>query len=257
MLFHIEHSQPIEIGDFVRTLNAVSGLFDDFVGVNGGCEDMAKAKLYVEKVEKGSIDIFLCEAASSALIPFADNVNTIIEFAKHIKGIVEYYANGRGEKPDLSARQLKNTHDLFTINAKDIKGKTSICAVDKNDCGNVFHDCQFNYFSSNSGQNVAERDMLELKSGEEANTYKRQLMKIYQVRSDMANGTGNKAIIDAISSKKINLCFGSDELKAKILKSDNNPIKKVFLVDVVAQTVSGRLAAYKVIALHDIMDFEE
>lgn len=257
LLIHIEHSQPIEIGDFVKTLNAVGGLFDDFVASNGGCDEMAKAKLYVEKIEHNCIDIHLCEVASAAMIPFMENVNIIIEFAKHIKGIVDFFANGKGEQPELTQKQLRNTHDLFSINAKDIGGNTSICAIDKSNNVNVYQNCNFGYLGSNSGQNISERIIQEMSTSEERNTHKRQLMKIYQVRSDMSNDTGNKAIIDNISPKKVNLCFDSDELKASVLNSDINPIKKLFLVDVVTQTVSGKLAAYKVTALHEIMDFDE
>lgn len=255
LLVHIKHSKPIEVSDFVKTLNAIGGLFDDFVASNGDCEEVAKAKLYVEKIEKGSIDIHLTEVVSAALIPFAENVNTIIDFAKHIKGIVDYYANGLGEKPSLSARQLKNAHDMFSINAKDIKGDTSICAIDKNNSDNTYNNCTFNYFGSNSGQNVTDRDMQELKGNEERNIYKNQLMKIYQVHKDNGKDVGNKAVIDNIAPhRQIGLTFENDELRKEILHSDKNPLNNLYIVDVVTMTVNGKLAAYKVIALHDVLD---
>ena len=41
-----------------------------------------------------------------------------------------------------------------------------------------------------------------------------------------------------------------------IRHSDSNPTKKAYLVDVVLLTVNGKIAAYKVMALHDVIDLE-
>jgi len=258
LLVHIEHSKPIEVCDFIKTLNAISGLFADYVRRNGECAEMAKAKLYVEKIEHGCIDIHLCEMVSSSIIPFMENANVIMEFAGYIKKIVGFYAKGIGDKPSLSIKELKEVHDLFSVTARDRGGKASIGAIRKADKINVFNNCTFNAYDGNAAQNQArvEADERDGDCGNER-VYKRQLMKIYQMRSDLASDTGNKAIVDAISAKRINLCFESEKLKMTILNSDNNPIKKIFLVDVVVQTVNGNIAAYKVTALHDIMDYEE
>ncbi len=86
--------------------------------------------------------------------------------------------------------------------------------------------------------------------------YSRQLMTIYQMRSDMETDKGNMAVIDAISKNKMAVVFETDELKEMILHSDSNPTKKAYLVDVVLLTVNGKIAAYKVMALHDVIDLE-
>ena len=83
-------------------------------------------------------------------------------------------------------------------------------------------------------------------------------MQIYQVRSDAGSNTGNKAIIDDIfKGKKIAVVFETDELKQRILYSENNPTRKLFQVDIKVQTVNGIPVAYKVISLHDVIDYNE
>lgn len=52
ILFHIEHSKPIEISEFVTSLNAIGNLFSLFAKKNGDCKEAAKSKLYVEKIEE-------------------------------------------------------------------------------------------------------------------------------------------------------------------------------------------------------------
>ncbi len=258
LLVHIEHSKPIELKDFTTSLEALRGLFCDFAAKNGQSKEQTQAKLYVEKIENGCIDIFLCEAVSAGLLPFIENINIILDFSLYIKTVMEYFLLRKGEKPKLDLQEAKNFRDLLEISANDNKGEMSIGAVVKTDTGNVYNNCVFNFQGSNSSQNQIEKDIEEMKSAQPSgNVFKRQLMTIYQIRGDMSSNTGNKAVIDAISSKKLNVVFETDELKRKILNSVENPIRKAYLVDVVLMTVEGRQTAYKVTALHDVIDLSD
>lgn len=258
LLVHIEHSKPIELKDFTTSLEALRGLFCDFAAKNGQSKEQTQAKLYVEKIENGCIDIFLCEAVSAGLLPFIENINIILDFSLYIKTVMEYFLLRKGEKPKLDLQEAKNFRDLLEISANDNKGEMSIGAVVKTDTGNVYNNCVFNFQGSNSSQNQIEKDIEEMKSAQPSgNVFKRQLMTIYQIRGDMSSNTGNKAVIDAISPKKLNVVFETDELKRKILNSEENPIRKAYLVDVVLMTVEGRQTAYKVTALHDVIDLSD
>lgn len=77
------------------------------------------------------------------------------------------------------------------------------------------------------------------------------------MRGDMNTNVGNKAIIDALSTKPLSVVFETDELKRQILSNDDNPTKQAYLVDVVIQTIGGKAVAYKVMALHDIVPMDE
>lgn len=257
ILFHIEHSKPIEISEFVTSLNAIGSLFSSFAKKNGDCKEATKSKLYVEKIEEGCIDIILCEIASVGMLPFMENMNIILEFSFYIKTVVDYFTKGIGEKPDLDLNECKNFKDLALVTAGDNNGTTTIGAINKGNKGNIFHNCTFNFQEGNSAQNQLEKVIESIKSIQPiTDMYSRQLMTIYQMRSDMDTDKGNKAVIDAISKNKMAVVFETDELKEMILHSDSNPTKKAFLVDVVLQTVNGKIAAYKVMALHDVIDLE-
>lgn len=258
LLLHIEHSKPIEVSDFVTSLNAIGNLFTCFAQNRGDSKELSQAKLYVEKIEYGCIDIILCETVTAAMIPFIENMNIIFDFSIYIKNILDYFTKGKGQKPELSLQEGKNFKDLLTITAGDNNGEMVIGAINKSDKQQIFNNCIFNFQESNSAQNQLEKEIEEQKSikpiGE---IYNRQLMTIYQMRSDMNTDIGNKAVIDSISKRKLGVVFETDELKEKILHSDSNPTKKAFLVDVVVQTSGGKLAAYKVMALHDVVDLED
>lgn len=258
ILVHIEHSRPIEINEFTRSLNAIGSLFSSYVKKEGGSKEMAQAKLYVEKIEEGSIDIILVEIITAGLIPFAENVNTILNFSSYLKKTIEYFTKSIGPKPELDLQEAKDLKDVFAITSGDNKGTTSIGALVKDNKGYVFNNCTFTFNESNSAQNQIERDIeLCRQTSPDGDVYSRQLMTIYQMRSDMRTDCGNKAAIDAISKRKLGVVFETDALKERILHSDENPAKKAFLVDVVVLTSGGKPVAYKVMALHDVVDLEE
>ena len=106
-------------------------------------------------------------------------------------------------------------------------------------------------------QNQLGKEIANLKSVQpDGNVYSRCLMTIYQMRSDMGSDIGNKAIIESISPKRVGVVFSSDELKEKILHSDDNPTKRAYQVDVETLFVENRLVGYNVLALHDIMPLD-
>ena len=189
-------------------------------------------------------------------MPFAENINLIFEFAKNIKSITEYFFESKGEKPDLSAKECKDLHDMVGITAGDNNGRMEMSVIDRVSGGNVYVGCIINSIYANGLQNQMHNEIARMKSDSEEHIYARQLMTIYQMRGDMGTDKGNKAVIDAISKNKLAVVFETDELKEQILHSDSNPTKKAFLVDVVVQTVAGRIAAYKVMALHDVIDID-
>lgn len=259
LLVHIEHSKPVEINNFVSSLNALNSLYTSYIRKYGDSKEVSQSKLYIEKIEEGSIDIFLCELAAATLIPFIENANVIFDFAAHIKSIYDFFIKGKGEKPTLDIQECKNYKDVLGIVSSDFHGTMSIGAINRSDKGHVFNNCIFNYGDSNSAQNKLDKNIEELKEKEpKAEIYCRVLMHIYQLRNESSNDVGNKAIIDEIApGKKVSLLFDSDELKSAILFSETNPTQKGFQVDVKVQTINGKLSAYKVVALHDIIDLEE
>lgn len=255
LLIHIEHSHAIELSDFTTTLDSIANLYASFVKKNGGSDDMAKSRLYVEKIKEGSIDIVLCERIAACLIPFMENVNTILEFASYIKKIVEYFCHSKGEKPELTVDKCNDIDGMFAINANDAKGKTSISAININNPSFSFTNCTFNFHDSNSAQNQIRQERTALmEEAPEKQKFERQLMVIYQVRGDKSKDKGNKAVIESISTKKLALLFDSDELKQSILFSDENPMKKGYFVDGEIFYSNDKAAAYKITALHDIID---
>ena len=251
----IEHSNPVDLHTFCNSLDSVSSLFTSYANKNGIYTSKSEVGLYVEKVKEGSIELFL-GVGTAAYLTFAENANIILDFAKFIKDVYDYYTNLTDKKPKMDINDMKHLHDMLNMVANDNKGVLNIQAVDKVE-GNVFIGCSFNNTEGNGTQNKLKKDIEIEKSKEpKEEIYRRVLMNVYQLRNDSSN-KGNKAIIEEISPKKVGLLFETDELKARILHSDENPTKIGYFVDVVVLTCQNRLAAYKVTALHDMIELED
>lgn len=253
---HIKNSQPVDVSDFTKTMSAFGTLFSNFAQKNGKSKEEANAKLYVSKIIEGSIDIHLVELASLAVIPFVENSNLILEFAKHIKSIYDYFVLSKGDKPELNVPELKGVHDMVSIPANDRNGLMTVQVINDNAGNVIFEGCTFNHIEGNGIQNQSDNALKERKAlSNEGDIYRKQLMTIYQVRKDGAD-RGNKGVIDAISDRKLGLVFDSDTLEDDILRSAQNPMLKGYIVDVIVQTVQGKPAAYKIMALHDVIDLD-
>ncbi|MCI7417561.1 MAG: hypothetical protein MST08_17880 [Parabacteroides distasonis] len=253
---HIKNSQPVDVSDFTKTMSAFGTLFSNFAQKNGKSKEEANAKLYVSKIIEGSIDIHLVELASLAVIPFVENSNLILDFAKHIKSIYDYFVLSKGDEPELNVPELKGVHDMVSIPANDRNGLMTVQVINDNAGNVIFEGCTFNHIEGNGIQNQSDNVLKERKAlSNEGDIYRKQLMTIYQVRKD-GTDRGNKGVIDAISDRKLGLVFDSDILEDEILRSAQNPMLKGYIVDVIVQTVLGKPAAYKIMALHDVIDLD-
>lgn len=238
-------------------LHSVGNLYSSYTrSQSGTCGE--NPKLYVKKIEKGSIDVYLVGALATATLSFMENANTVFEFSKRLKWMLEKYTKGVSDESEYTISELKELTNIFGVSAHDRYSTTSIGSVALgNIAPNIYNNCTFNFTESNSAQNQIAQEIDVRSKTMQQNELKNQLMTVHQMVGDKDKTKGNKAIIEAVENRAVGLLFETDDLKMRILHMDENPTKKAFYVDVVPMYVNGRLAAYKVTALHDIIDIQE
>lgn len=240
-------------------MNAINKAYTSFVQKKRYLGEVSKSKLYVEKVEEGSIIIYLKEIITATLLPIVENLNPVLDFVANVKTVLSYFKLGEGEKPKLDVQECENLSRMFDVTAKDPKSKLTIEVIDSTNTNIHLHNCSFNFGESNGIQKQLEQEAEAIRENStDDNTYSRVLMVIYQVRTDKESGKGNKAIVDDIAKgKKVPIVFDSDELRDKILYSETNPTQFAFQVDIAVQTINGTPIAYKITALHDTFPLEK
>lgn len=255
LIFTINNKQPIELLDLTKSLVALSTNFDRYTSENGENKENREAKLYVKEIRSGSIIIELIELATVGVIPFAENINTILDFATYFKSSVNFFLKGEGKNPELGPSEFKEISTIVSPIAKD-KGSQLNISTTVN--GNVTINFNLNSNESTAIQNIFNRELKKLKLPEISDKSEdRVVLTFYQARSDKTSKIGNKGTIESLNKKPMNIVFDTEELKTEILHSDVNPLKTAYLVDVKIETINEKPSIYRIIKLHEYFELEE
>jgi len=249
LVIKIDNKRPIELLDLTKSLVSLATQFNSYVAKNADSKENSEAKLYIKEIKSGSVILELIELATIGVIPFIENTNTIIEFAKYIKSVLNYFIKNEGEKPELSAPDCKDFSAIINPIAKD-NGSQIIISPTIN--GNVVFNFGVNSLESNALMNMMNQEVSRMKLPEQNDEIKQSvLLTWFQARNDMNSQTGNKGVVEELSKKPLNITFDDEEIKQQMLHSDSNPLITAFVVDVKIQTVQDKPVAYKIMRLHE------
>lgn len=256
---HIKHTQPVEVSDFVASLTSIENLFTSYMRDKAECKEEVQAKLYVEKIKEGSIDIWMIAPAIVGLIAFADNTNKLCDFIKHINDFVRHFTQGLNPGKKYTVSELKCLKGVLAPTSNDRDGQLIIEAININNSKVIMNGVSIGFVDSNSVQNQIDKEIESRKSAESTDgIYRKVLMQIYQVRKTAESNVGNKAIIDHIFvGKRLPVWFETDDLKSTILYSDYNPTRTGFVVDVEVMTIDGKPKVYKVVRLYEAVPLND
>lgn len=257
LVIKIDNKKPIELLDLTKSLVAFANNFDSYVSVNGQRKEDRETKLYVKEIKSGSVIFELVEFAAKTAIPFLENASTIIGFAEHLKKAYDFIKGDVKEKDtpmEITNTELKELSQIVNPVANDNGSQINISATVNN---HIETQIVIGSLDANALQNIIDKKLKSSKQPELDNDTKTKvLLKFFQLRTDVKAKSGNKGIIDEFSSKPLNIVFEDEKLNEEMLHNDYNPNEVVFVVDVKLQTVSGSLAAYKVVKFHETLDID-
>lgn len=255
LIIKISNTQPIDLLDLTKSLASLASQFTKYVEKNGQYKEAKEAKLYVKEIKSGSVIVELVEYASIGMLPFIENVNTIVEFSKFCKGALNYFLNGKGEKPDFTSNDYRDFSSILEPVAKDNASQINISTVVQ---GNVYLTMEYNSLDSNAIQNSLLRESgISKEPIIDDKLHEKVLLVWFQARGDINSKSGNKAIVEDISKKEMNVLFEDDSLKEKMLLSETNPFKKAYVVDLKIMNAYGKPTAFKIYKLHEIIELED
>lgn len=254
LIIEIHNKQPLELLDLTKSLVALASQFNSYASKNGDSKENREAKLYVKEIRSGSVILELIELATIGVIPFLENVNTVVGFADYMKTAYNFFLGKSDKKPELEPTDFKELSQIVNPVANDNGSQMNVSTtVD----GNLELHLHLDSLQSNAIQNVFQKEIKNLKLPEVQDEVQTSaLLTWYQARNDMKSSVGNKGTIESLSKKAMNITFDDDNLKDKMLHGEN-PFTTVFVVDVKLQNVGGKLVAYKVVKLHESFEIED
>ncbi len=255
LVIKIDNKQPVELVDLTKSLFSIASQFSSYAEKNGSHKLEREAKLYVKEIKSGSVIVELVELATVGMIPFVENINTVLGFGEYCKKAYDFLLKGEGESPELNQTDYKELSAILSPIAKDKASQINFSTTIN---GNVNFNFNLDSTQSNAVQNIVKRELDFLKLPEQQdNKHEKVVMTWFQARGNIKSKSGNKGLIEEISKKELNVIFEDDNVKEKMLHSDINPFTTAFVVDVMILNINGKPSIYKIFKLHEYFELNE
>jgi hypothetical protein len=245
LTIEIKNTQPIELSALVDMFAGLGSEYNKFVSEHESFELTKQTRLYVKEVREGS-QIYELVDLVPLMIPFVENASSVIEFTKKLKTVYEFFKGKTKEKPELDSGDIRNYTKIIEPIAKDSGSQVFFNAEHQT----VNVTLQLNSLEANAIQNKLGVELLALKEPDHS-TKEKEVFYWHVAKGDIQSQTGDRGIIESITTKDLKVIFDKPEIKDKMLNIDGNPFHFAYVVDVKVETIEGKPAVYKIINVHE------
>lgn len=250
--FYLKPAEAIEVSELTAALGSLSRQYAEFVESEGASSKDAGARLLVGSVSEGSIDISLVPDMAGALVPLIGQAQTVLKFGEYLKWLITTFKSGKElDDYDIS---VKDCNDVINVAApiSNNGGTQSINVVQGDYIQNVLK------IDSSDAKRLVENAAVHKARLREPESEARQRVAMVWKRLDRVEAkTEGKSSPDKVLISDIDEnakpVFFEDELaylKDDMLAGDDNPMTKVYFVDVEVSRVEDKVASYRIIAYH-------
>jgi hypothetical protein len=250
----IENNNPVELNQLSISLNALGVQYDSFLRKFESCNYTNKeSKLYIQKIEKGSIIIEL----ATLIIPLIEHVNTVAEFLTYLRDSFNWFLGKlKQSKYNHTKQDLEQLYQIVNLTAKDSGSNMYI-----NISGDVNNNFHVDTPKANAIQNFIMEKLNEKKL-EEPKIFHKELM--YWANASFVcskKRISDKVIIEKIDKNPKNVVFLNDE-DAVFAKTHNEKFPQknwqdlAYIVDVEVCYIEALPKSYKILKLYkdDVFD---
>ncbi len=243
----INNKRPVELIDLAQSMLSLSDEYRRFAP-----SENDDVKLYVKEIRSGSI-IQELVAMSPYALPFIEHSKTVLEYAKHLKVLIDFLSGQGEQKPAAIVEKttLTNIASIVEPVAKDNGSQMIIHTL------NVSGDAVFNFglnsLEANATQNAVRRIISQMKEPV-TGVHEQVVMYWAQARNATDGKAGDKARIESLSKLDVKVRFASDALKKRMLYDEPFPFGKAYVVDVAVETVEDKPVLYRILDVHDTLE---
>jgi hypothetical protein len=269
ILMKIDTAQPIELGDFVSLFVAVGNQFEKFIAQHHP-EQKGEARFYVKEVRAGCIEAELIgwfvggTALLGGVMTVVEKANELADFVGNYGGrLRKYFAKG-GRDEDAGKSDLTDFNKTVAAIARDPDASLSLKAAYFED-GERQVRAAFEFETPQARE--AELQIADHRKELEATSdADRQRVLMVFTRTNVAHATtgkrsGELVEIEAIHPRALPIVYAStlaeERIRHEIAEADENVYKKGFDVDVNVEMRGGKPIAYRIVAVHDVIDLPD
>lgn len=255
LVIEFKNSQPIELHDLTSSLSALANQYRRYV-IREDLKEETEAKLYVKEVRNGSTVVEMFSYVQSHVGEIKAAIETsksVIGFGTYLKKTYSEINEGKKPSTDVTAKDVKDLSQILEPLAKDPKGQTLIHA----DRGaTVRVTINLGSSDANSIQNRATKLVDSMRETEQLE-YKNRAF-YWDTASKGKPRKTDRGIIETIEDRPIPVIFGEkSKIKERMIAGKAHPFQTTYVVDVELIMLRGKIRAYKIIKLHEIIEDED
>lgn len=243
--YRVDTDSHLSVEDFTKALVAINEEYKQF--------SYGTHQLEITEIRKGSFEVDFAPIIIPTLFSAIENANSIWDFITHIKFVKDFILGNNETVTDAKP------------SAQSVSNCAKIISPVINNYGTI------NIFSGNENVSIDNGEAKQIKTfipsllkdipsttqESNSNILKKQLFYWYQTRfDDKKTNSGNKGIIEAISSEAVNVIFEDDNSLTKqemTTSQDGVDWQKVgYIVDVEVMRKGDKIVKYKI--LHNYME---
>lgn len=249
----IKNQYPVELIDLTGSFFCIADEYKRFMEAEYGELQKEHITLYVQDLKSGSIiaDLINNAPALLPLIAATENIESIIRYASYLKNIYDYLLGKTNNRPNIKKANYQNIAGFVEPIAKDQASQVNTYTVYHNQPTLIMN---LDSISANAIQNAAKRE-IGLLSEPTTGIYKNVVFYWHQTRNDAASQAGDKVIIESIAAFPVKAIFDNEKVKRKAVWCEENPLTSGYLADISVETIQGRPVVYKILDVHDRVDF--
>lgn len=243
----ISNENPVSLKDLSLSLLSFNHQFHKFVESETDRETDIGTELLIKEVRKGSIVIELVSQATP-IVPLLWDGGTLSQWSNVVQSVLNWLL-GKNDVPlkEVTKQDLQEWNKFVEPVAKDHGSQMNI---NVSDGGTVINNFTINSTEANAIQNEISKK-IEMLDSPEDHVHRRKVMYWYQAKFDPNSETGNRAIIDDLSSKSMKVIFENNAVKDAMLHPPEQLKKQwhelAYVVDVEVETVRNVPKMYKVL----------
>jgi len=242
----INNQKPVVLTDLTLALLAVGQQFERFIESETNEQHQVGSELYIKEVRSGSIVVELV-AQAVPVLPLLWQGGSLSEWLSQAKAMIEWLSGKIANPPkEVVAQDLKQWSNILEPVAKDHGSQMNFTVSNG---GVVVNQIFINSEQANAAQNAITRELGKLKEPND-HVYRKMVMFWSQTKFGEGTSTGDRAVIEAITSSPVKVVFENNAVKAAMLSGDPRFHKQwhqlAYLVDVTVQTVRDVPKVYTV-----------
>lgn len=246
----IQNGKPVELADFTVSMAAFADAFKDYATATSGDPLPDNLRLYVKTMSEGSIIAEMIALTEQAQFIFK-NAEVLAGFVANLNEVTSFFLGRPARSKENAAPSVKMAKQIAAIVepiAKDNAAQMNVSIA-----GDVH--LHLDHLQANAVQNAVARFVgPRLPSNQFASD---QLLILEQVKNSATAKSGDRGVIEQISSRPVRLQFSSEQVKRQILELTNNPFQQIFQVNVEVRSVEGKPAMYRIIEVLDVFPKSE